>query len=185
MSSRKLSSPAGFTLVEALIVLAILAVLMSLAAPSWGGLIGRSHGRAAQNLLATALSQARATAVSRARHVVMCPSLDGAQCHPGTAWQHGWIMFADLDRDGLPGPHDTLLAVGQAMPSGTAIISTVGRTRVNYRPDGSATGTNQTLTICDRRDGSTATALIISQAGRVRSAPATPAALAACLQAAG
>ncbi|MBN8726418.1 MAG: GspH/FimT family pseudopilin [Xanthomonadales bacterium] len=179
------SMPRGFTLIECLIALSIIAVLTTLAAPSWARLVGRTHGRAAHAELAVALNHARSAAAARGQHVVVCPSEDGNQCARSTRWHHGWIAFADFDRNGVRAAGEPLLAVGQAQSQGTAIIGTEGRLRVTYRPDGSATGTNQTLTICDRRSGSDASALIISQAGRVRSAAAAPGAAAACLGAAG
>jgi len=177
--------PRGFTLIECLIALAILSILMTLAAPSWARLVGRTHGRAAHAQLAVALNHARSAAASRGQNVVMCPSRDGGQCARSTEWHHGWISFADVDRNGMRTPDEPLLTVSQAQAHGTGITGTEGRMRVTYRPDGSATGTNQTITVCDRRSGTDASALVISQAGRVRSAPPSPGATAACLRAAG
>jgi type IV fimbrial biogenesis protein FimT len=76
-----------------------------------------------------------------------------------------------------------VLEAAQALPEGVAILSTAGRTRINYQPDGSSPGTNITLTVCDSRGADRATALIINNAGRVRSGTPTAAAAAACVNA--
>ena len=184
--SRAASQIRGFTLIELLMAVAVLAVLATLAAPSYGKLIARTHTQTARSALDTTLNQARLSAVTRGAHVVVCPSDDGERCSRTTQWQHGWLAFADHNRDGMRSADEPLLGVVQAQPAGTAIVGTAGRLRVAYRPDGSATGTNQTLTICDRTAGADhATALIINQAGRVRSAAAQANAAAACLQVAG
>ena len=176
----------GFTLIELLMGIAILAVMLTLAAPSYGKLIGRTHGRAAHDEIDTALNLARLTAVSQVKHVVVCPSTDGQQCAATTQWQHGWIVFSDLDHDGAHSADEPVIRVAQAQPAGVAILSTVGRQRVTYQADGSASGSNVTLTVCDRVAGTeNATSLVINQAGRVRSAKATAAAATACLGVAG
>ena len=176
----------GFTLIELLMGIAVLAVMLTLAAPSYGKLIGRTHGRTAHNEIDTALNLARLTAVSQVKHVVMCPSSDGQQCAATTQWQNGWLVFADLDHDGAHSADEPVIRVAQAQPAGVAILSTTGRRRVTYQPDGSASGSNVTLTICDRVAGAeNATSLVINQAGRVRSARATTAAAAACLNVVG
>jgi type IV fimbrial biogenesis protein FimT len=176
----------GFTLIELLMGIAILAVMLTLAAPSYGKLVGRTHGRTAHNEIDTALNLARLTAVSHVKRVVMCPSSDGQQCAATTQWQHGWLVFADLDHDGTHSADEPVIRVAQGQPAGVAILSTVGRQRVTYQPDGSASGSNVTLTICDRVAGAeNATSLVINQAGRVRSAKATPSATTACLAVAG
>ena len=59
-------------------------------------------------------------------------------------------------------------------------MSTAGRTRVHYRPDGTSAGSNVTLTVCDRRGRDEATALVINNAGRVRSGKPTESAALAC-----
>lgn len=175
----------GFTLIELLIVLAILAVLVGIAVPSWAPLLGRTQTRSLGSALAVALNQARTSAITQGQLVVACPSRDGATCDGGGEWHRGWLVFTDRDRDGTLSAGELPIVRAGAMPAGTAIVSTVGRPRVVYRPDGGAAGTNQTLTLCDRRAGAAATSLIISQVGRLRRAPATPAAASACLAAAG
>ena len=176
----------GFTLIELLMTIAILAVLLTLAAPSYAKLIGRSQSQTARSALDTSLNQARLTAISRAAHVVACPSQDQQHCDRTTQWHHGWLVFADLDHDGTHADTEPVLSVVQAQPAGLAILSTAGRLQVDYQPDGSARGSNLTLTLCDRASGAAdATTLVINQAGRVRRGVAKAEAAAACLRVAG
>ncbi|WP_300615050.1 GspH/FimT family pseudopilin, partial [Dokdonella sp.] len=85
--------PYGFTLIEALMVIAILATLLALAGPSYAGLFGKTQTRAARSALNVALSQARLAAIGRSVPVVVCPSADQWTCSHSTQWQHGWIVF--------------------------------------------------------------------------------------------
>ncbi len=175
----------GFTLVELLMVLAIVAVLSTLAVPAFGAFIGRTQARTARNVLETSLNQARIAAVNHGGHVVVCPSLDAAHCARATTWHQGWILYVDLDHDRVRADHEPLLAVGQVHARGVAIVSSSGRLVLDYRPDGSASGTNLTLTVCDRQSGAGgASTVVVSPSGRVRRGVATPAAASACLAAA-
>jgi len=173
-------NPRGFTLVELLMTLAVLAILTACAAPAFGNLISSTGARASRSNLIAALNTARIFAASKTAQVVVCPSADGQYCGHTTEWQHGWLIFIDANRDNARDDGEDLLAVGEKQPDGVAILSTAGRTHVDYRPDGSATGSNVTFTVCDRRGASDATALVINNAGRVRAGEPTPAAAAAC-----
>lgn len=176
----------GFTLIELLMAVAILAVLLTLAAPSYATLVGRTHVRAARSALNASLSQGRLASVSRGMHVVACPSEGQDGCDRTTRWQHGWIAFVDADRDGERSADEPLVVAAQALPDGVAIVTSGGRLDVDFQPDGTAGGSNLSLTICDRAAGAQAALqLVVSNAGRTRNGAPTPEQAEACLRAAG
>lgn len=175
----------GFTIVESMMVLAIVAVLGAIALPGFGNLLGRMRQQSAIGDLQTALNQARIAAVSRGRHVVVCPTLDASACARTTEWQHGWLLFADIDHDGQRSDDEAVITSGMAQPDGIAMLASVGRPRVDFQADGSAAGTNVTFTVCSRAIGvEGARTLVVSQMGRIRHGAATPGAAAACINAA-
>lgn len=84
---------AGFTLVELMVGLAILAIVLGLAAPSFVETIERDRGTAGTGELIHALNIARSEALKRRRDVVVCRrNADGDACSDGTEWTDGWIV---------------------------------------------------------------------------------------------
>jgi type IV fimbrial biogenesis protein FimT len=171
----------GITLIEMMMTLAVIAILLAAAVPAFGGLIKSTQAQSSRSALVTALNTARIFAVSKTANVVVCPSTDEQYCGHTTEWQHGWLIFVDADRDGARGDDEDLLNVAQAQPTGVAILSTAGRVRVTYRPDGSSAGSNVSMTVCDQRGADQATSIVINNAGRIRNGVPTPAAAAACM----
>ena len=175
----------GFTLIELIFTTAILAVLMSISAPPLGRLIDGSRSRGAHSALVASLNLARGISVSTHHHVIVCPSKDHLRCDDDIWWQSGWIVFEDANQNNLRDDDEPLLEVVPAQP-GIAIATSVGRKFVRYRPDGSASGTDLTYTICDHRGASDAAAVVVSNAGRARETrPDPPRAGAACAGLAG
>ena len=176
----------GFTLVELMMALAIVAVLATVALPAFGNLLGRTRQQVAVGDLLASLNQARGAAVSRGQHVIACPSIDHLTCLHTTQWHTGWLLFADLDHDGQRSDDEPVIGGSQALQDGIGILGTVGRPRIDYQADGSASGTNITLTVCDRAAGAAqARTLVVSPSGRIRHGQATPEAAAGCIAAAG
>jgi type IV fimbrial biogenesis protein FimT len=170
----------GITLIETMLALALVAILLAAAAPAFGTLIARTESDVSRGTLVTALETARILAVSRSRHVVVCPSVDQQYCGRTSEWQHGWIVFSDTNHDGARDTEEPILSVTQAHSSGVAILSGAGRKRIDFRPDGSSPGSNVTFTICDARGAAEAQAIVINNTGRLRTGKPTPAAATAC-----
>ena len=135
----------GFTLVELMVTVAVVALIASFALPAYGTWVERERAGAFLSRLSAALGNARADALKFAAPVVLCASADGATCAGG--WEAGWLAFRDDDRDGAPGAADEVLfvgagqggraAVGVAAADGTAL----DRLGFDYRgyPDRPAT----------------------------------------------
>ena len=164
----------GFTLIEFIFATAILATLCAVSLPALGSLTQSSRSRAANNTLITALNLARSGAVSRGGEIVLCPSADQNHCDDGIWWQHGWIVFQDLDRNGRRNGDEPIINITPAQP-GIAIASSSGREHVTYRIDGSSAGTNLTFTLCDHRGSTYASTIVVSNSGRARQGTATTA----------
>ncbi len=109
----------GFTLVELMITIAIMAVLLAVASPSlFNVVLGNRLNASANNLVASA-TLARSEAIKRNKQIRMCVSNNGTTCTTG-GWEQGWIVACkttnNIDCDGT-GP-DWLVLQRQAAASG-------------------------------------------------------------------
>jgi type IV fimbrial biogenesis protein FimT len=96
----------GFSLIELLVAMAIAAILISLALPSFNDAIGRNRIVAQVNEFIAATNLARTEAIRRNAAAGVCASSDGSTC--GGAWANGWIVWVDGNRDGNPGAGEAL-----------------------------------------------------------------------------
>jgi type IV fimbrial biogenesis protein FimT len=168
-------------LIELLIVISIIAVLATVATPALGHLKQSASSRASRSALAVAVNQARISAALHRKQVVMCPSMDQSSCDHSIRWHHGWLVFLDDDHDNQRNDEETVVALEQAQDEGVAILSSAGRYRIRFQPDGTADGTNLTLTVCDRRGPADARTLVLNNTGRLRNGtPSAAQARAAC-----
>jgi type IV fimbrial biogenesis protein FimT len=85
----------GFTMIEMLMTIAIAAILMGLAIPSFRYVTNSNRIAGELNGLLGDLQLARAEAIKEGRTVTVCQSNDGATCTNSTGWQGGWIVFSD------------------------------------------------------------------------------------------
>ena len=88
----------GFTLVELMVTLSVMAVLASIALPSFQGTIRLNRVSTENNEFIAALNLARSEAIKARSISEMCASADGVTC--GTDWSLGWMVWSDLNRDG-------------------------------------------------------------------------------------
>lgn len=85
----------GFTLVELVVTIALVAILTTLAVPSFSEVLRQWRRDSATRELTTSLQLARSESIKSSRQIVVCPSADGASCAGGTEWNTGWIVFVD------------------------------------------------------------------------------------------
>jgi type IV fimbrial biogenesis protein FimT len=81
----------GFTLVELLVVVAIVAILAGLAAPSFKAMMASNRASAAASALQVSLSTARSEAVKRGADARVTVAANGT----AGVWSNGWTVFAD------------------------------------------------------------------------------------------
>ncbi|MGY6519797.1 MAG: GspH/FimT family pseudopilin [Lysobacteraceae bacterium] len=133
----------GFTLVEVMITVAILAVLIAAAVPSFEFIRNTSSLASASNDVLAAVQTARTEAVRRGVPVVLCRSEDGATCNAGGGNWGGWLVFADIDRSGAVSAGDDLIQSG-TFPTRMEVRAggdvATGNQRVVFRPSGMAPG---------------------------------------------
>jgi type IV fimbrial biogenesis protein FimT len=114
---------AGFTMVELMIVIAIVAILLAIALPSFQGSLRSNRVATTSNELMASVALARSEAVRNARGGGLCASADGAAC--GGSWNDGWMVWIDDDGDGAPGgANDRVVRVNQGKDQ-LALASTV------------------------------------------------------------
>jgi len=173
MSARWASS--GFTLVELMIVLVVLAITVSLATPLMQNLLHSNRLRAESNRLMGAINLARSEAVMRNQIVSICPSQMAATGKPECAGTYagGWIVFANADKDRVvDSGEDQVLEVFEALPPGYRLTNRSATREafeaINYLPDGSS-HSNRTLMLCPPRGIAVqALAIVINIVGRAR-----------------
>lgn len=169
----------GFTLIELIIALVILAVLAALSAPSMSTFIKNNQQTAITNELIADILSARSEAVHLNNPVTICKTNTMTTCMvsgDSEEWEEGWFIFRDNDGDGVVdggvdsilrihdepiSPGITIVGTDPAAPSGKLIALT-------FLPSGrpqSFTG-GGTFTLCDSRGTNMAKGISVSPSGR-------------------
>jgi type IV fimbrial biogenesis protein FimT len=170
----------GFTLIEAVIVLAVAGILLATAVPAWSSALESAHASSARSALLETLTRSISHAAMAGSDVVLCPG-DGRGCRSTYDWSGGWIAYADLDGNRQRSTNETLLQSQPALSAHVHLRSTAGRTRIVFQPNGGNAGSNVTFTLCDGRGPSKAITLVLANDGRLRSGTPTASAALACV----
>ena len=156
---------AGFTLIELITVVAIVAITLTIALPTFSNVIQRTRVDTTIHLLGTDMAMARNTAVMRHSHVIVCPRDAAGGCADDQDWSHGWMVFDDPDGNRQPDAERDVLRVSEP-PSGALLFLPASRPLLRYQADGRAANTNLTVYVC--KDKRYAGKVVVNNLGRVR-----------------
>jgi type IV fimbrial biogenesis protein FimT len=142
--------PHGFTLIELMVTIAVLAILLGIAVPSFNDVaLGSKLGSYANNLVAST-NVARSEAIKRNTTVVLCVSANGTSCAATGGWEQGWIAACKTtDNIACDGSGSNWLVFQRqpAASSGFKITANPALTTLDFTASGVDT-TPATLTIC-------------------------------------
>lgn len=158
----------GFTLIEIMVTIAIVAILSMMAAPSLTESIENGKVKTLSTELTAALYLTQSEAVKRGIQVSIRP-----QQTSSNEWQTGWDIFSDLNANGTKDASDELIQTHTITTEGLTLISanSVFATWLGFLPSGAAVGANGIsggFRIC-RADGniSKARTFIVQATGNV------------------
>jgi type IV fimbrial biogenesis protein FimT len=139
----------GLTLIELLMALAVAGILLAIAGPSFREALQANRLTSAANELTAAVQLARAEAIRNNRRVTLCRSTDGSACDGTSSTWPGWILFVDLDADGVRDNNEPLVKSGTfeapLVVKSSANITALTE-RITFRGDGTARASDgQTL----------------------------------------
>ncbi len=92
----------GVTLIELMVTVAVAAILMAAAVPSFNTMIQNNRIAAQVNDFVTAIHAARGEAIKRGMPVTLCSSSNQRSCNAGQTWNGGWMVFEDTNSSGTP-----------------------------------------------------------------------------------
>jgi type IV fimbrial biogenesis protein FimT len=142
----------GFTLIEVMVVITIVAVLMALAIPSYQYVTSANRISGEVNGLLGDMQYARSEAIKEGQTVTVCsstnPTSPAPTCSGTTTWQTGWIVFSDVNGNGtVDAPQDVILRVQRTFSFGDTLNADNGMTAVTFNREGFALGLANKVTV--------------------------------------
>ncbi len=161
----------GFTLLELMITVAVLALVTTLAIPVFDQMYQTNRVRGVRDDLFRSLNYARSEAITRNQQVSVCPKRPNRLDCRGNVnntrnWNEGWLVWADGNDDGAF-QTDELLRMVDAIDDYAKIRTsgTFNDTSLDFQPDGSAD--NTTFSVC-AKGHRVRLQVVVSRTGRVR-----------------
>lgn len=136
----------GFTMVELLIVIAIAAILATIAVPSFRDTLRTMRQNATLGLVINDLNLARGEAIKRNSSVIVCASnAAGDDCAVTGAWQGGWLVCLEalvvntcLNTTGVIPPNPNPFTVRPPLDASMTLTAS-STDPIRFRPNSTAT----------------------------------------------
>lgn len=161
---------AGFTLMELLVVLAIMGIAMAIAIPAVSEYNNNARMSTTTNDIILDLALARSDAARRGNYMTVCSSKNQTSCETaGNDWAVGRIVFVDIDGDGVIENGDVVVRKSPASNAAiTAKASVTPMTRITYAPSGMLTRGSASMHISICAKGRTERRVIVQTGGRTQ-----------------
>ncbi|GAB57861.1 GspH/FimT family pseudopilin [Rheinheimera nanhaiensis] len=135
-------SATGFTLVELMVTIAILAIVTTVAVPSFNSLVQGNRLTGVTNQLLSAYQGARSEAIKRSQNVMLCATTDGISCAAKADWS-SWLVLAGNE------------VVAQGRSSNNLVVSGPANTSIVFTPaglvrDNSGAGLASSIRVCTK-----------------------------------
>lgn len=155
----------GFTMLELMVVVAILAILAALAGPNMVPVIERWRVRQAAEEMVATLAYARSEAIKRGGNVSVARSTPGAsECAQSASvadWRCGWTVFDGTEVLRVSPPTNGVSVTNANSAGGSFLLTRWGEL---------SAGGSLTFAIASTRSGSTVkSAVCLGGGGRIRS----------------
>jgi type IV fimbrial biogenesis protein FimT len=115
----------GFTLLEMMVAISILAILVTLAIPSFGEIMISSKLKSYSSYMVSSIYLARGEALKRNATINLCVSSDGNTCTRGN-WEDGWIVLS----------REQVIHHQQPLSEGYKVIELNGQTDLRFQSSG-------------------------------------------------
>lgn len=134
----------GFTLIELMVTIAVLAIISAIAYPSFTSLMNSNRLSASANDLVGDMQTARSEAIRRNTRVTVCATADNTTCAGAAGDWRSWIIWIDNPAPAI----DEVLRVGHAKAplqvlASQAVADNAGT--IVFRADGMARAANDSL----------------------------------------
>lgn len=136
----------GVTLLELMVVLAVVAVLLGVAVPSFVGMTQTNRVASEINALSGDLQFARAEAIKEGLPVTICTSSNGTSCLGSSSWSTGWIVFSDVNGTQTVDAGDVVLRKQIPWTNSDTFIADNSTVALTYSRDGFAVALPGTVT---------------------------------------
>ncbi|HEY7772110.1 MAG TPA: GspH/FimT family pseudopilin [Marinagarivorans sp.] len=165
MGSSRYQQATGFTLLELMVTISIMAIIAGIAVPSYQGLIQNNQLRAASHAFYGSLVLARSEAVKNNLPVAMCKSTDSASCAGSGTWDDGWLIYIDADNDGSLDSGEMILDSHSGLQNLTLRATDANLHQLIYQPDGTQRVATH-FNVCIDDDASRGSKIAIGLTGR-------------------
>jgi len=128
----------GFTLIEMLVTVSIMAILLGIGIPSYKSVMTSIRMSGEINAVVADMNFARSEAIKRGQNVFVCPSINQTTCSGALDWSQGWLVSFGTAYSATP--TTGLLRISPGVSSGDTLTW-------QPAPAGSVTPTYQTMAI--------------------------------------